>query len=137
MISLSSTNLICGRGGTGRRAGLRLLWILLPCGFKSHRPHQRNNPTSFGLWGFVFLVEILRYAQNDTMQAWKPATTRCFARITFLLFCCIRFFYWCFRNCFKFLLFLFLFIFCYESVAGCNKTRKNKQDKKYCRKCAN
>lgn len=31
---------ICGGGGIGRRAGLRLLWILLPCGFKSHRPHQ-------------------------------------------------------------------------------------------------
>ena len=31
---------ICGCGGTGRRAGLSLLWILLPCGFKSHRPHQ-------------------------------------------------------------------------------------------------
>ena len=33
-------NFICGCGGTGRRAGLRLLWIMFPCGFKSHRPHQ-------------------------------------------------------------------------------------------------
>lgn len=32
---------ICGGGGIGRRAGLRLLWILLPCGFKSHSPHQK------------------------------------------------------------------------------------------------
>ena len=51
------------------------------------------------------------------------------------LFCCICFFYWCFGNCFKFFLFLALFFFCYESVASCNKTRKNEQDKKYCRKC--
>ena len=66
-----------------------------------------KTPQVFGLWGF------------------------------YLFFCYAHFFYWCFGNCFKFFLFLILFIFCYEFVAGCDKSRKNKQDKKYCRKCTN
>ena len=44
---------ICGGGGIGRRAGLRLLWILLPCGFKSHSPHQIKN--SYHRWLFFIL----------------------------------------------------------------------------------
>ena len=31
----------CGRGGTGRRAGLKPRWSN-PCGFNSRRPHQNN-----------------------------------------------------------------------------------------------
>ena len=29
----------CGSVGTGRRARLRILWLLQSCGFKSHLPH--------------------------------------------------------------------------------------------------
>ena len=34
----------CGSVGTGRRARLRILWLLQSCGFKSHLPHQRPQP---------------------------------------------------------------------------------------------
>ena len=31
---------MCGRGGTGRRAALRSLWVNIPWKFESSRPHQ-------------------------------------------------------------------------------------------------
>ncbi len=74
------------------------------------RVRHKITPQVFGLWGLFYLFFCCSY-----------------------FFCC---FYWNFGDCFKFFLFLTLFIFCYESVAGCDKTRENKQDKKYCRKCA-
>ena len=37
----------CGSVGTGRRARLRILWLLQSCGFKSHLPH------------YIFYLEIL------------------------------------------------------------------------------
>ena len=47
-------NLIGGCDGTGRRAGLRHLWILLPCGFKSHRPHHKQR----GHFGDLFVYNV-------------------------------------------------------------------------------
>ena len=41
----------CGSVGTGRRARLRILWLLQSCGFKSHLPHWtiRQGPSeAFG-----------------------------------------------------------------------------------------
>ena len=32
----------CGSVGTGRRARLRILWLLQSCGFKSHLPHEER-----------------------------------------------------------------------------------------------
>ncbi len=74
------------------------------------RVRHKITPQVFGLWGLFYLFFCCSY-----------------------FFCC---FYWNFGDCFKFFLFLTLFIFCYESVAGCDKTRKNEQYKKNCRKCA-
>lgn len=38
--------MICGRGETGKHARLRGVWHM-PCGFKSHRPHQINIKLDF------------------------------------------------------------------------------------------
>ena len=35
----NNNNDTCGSVGTGRRARLRILWLLQSCGFKSHLPH--------------------------------------------------------------------------------------------------
>ena len=37
----------CGSVGTGRRARLRILWLLQSCGFKSHLPHQKTSTFVF------------------------------------------------------------------------------------------
>ena len=46
---------ICGSVGTGRRARLRILWLLQSCGFKSHLPHSVIKWKPWFFKAFVFL----------------------------------------------------------------------------------
>jgi hypothetical protein len=53
-----------GRGGTGRRRGLKIPRPLRPCGFDSHRPHQRRAPP----------VPDLPAARQSRTRRRRPAT---------------------------------------------------------------
>ena len=46
----NNNNDTCGSVGTGRRARLRILWLLQSCGFKSHLPHQKTSTFGWGLF---------------------------------------------------------------------------------------
>ena len=43
----------CGSVGTGRRARLRILWLLQSCGFKSHLPHEIIKRARSLTWPFL------------------------------------------------------------------------------------
>ena len=45
--TIASSNLICGSVGIGRRARLRILWLLQSCGFKSHLPHSSRRNVKY------------------------------------------------------------------------------------------
>ena len=42
-----------GRGEIGRRNGLKIRWELIPCGFKSHRPHHLINYSRKRVFYFI------------------------------------------------------------------------------------
>ena len=48
---------ICGSVGTGRRARLRILWLLQSCGFKSHLPHWTIRQGSSKTFGPCLVVQ--------------------------------------------------------------------------------
>ena len=55
----------CGSVGTGRRARLRILWLLQSCGFKSHLPHVKSLEFS-RLLNFCAVMAVSLYGiQND------------------------------------------------------------------------
>ena len=55
---------ICGSVGTGRRARLRILWLLQSCGFKSHLPHDKMKRLTQMCWSFHFIVHKIRYTTS-------------------------------------------------------------------------
>ena len=58
-----------GSVGTGRRARLRILWLLQSCGFKSHLPHQ-----TLEIQGFFYCLK------KSTNKIWSLHTNKIISR---------------------------------------------------------
>ena len=57
-------NTLSGSVGTGRRARLRILWLLQSCGFKSRLPHPKKDNQSIKLWlSFLCAEESLEFGR--------------------------------------------------------------------------
>ncbi len=66
MFRFSESNLICGCGGTGRRARLRGVWSI-PYGFDSHQPHQIRTLYYYKVRIFI-LQKLRKFIENRNFK---------------------------------------------------------------------
>ena len=62
----------CGSVGTGRRARLRILWLLQSCGFKSHLPHYvfKKKPWIFKAFFFKVINHCICINRSQCVLLW-------------------------------------------------------------------